>query len=56
MVVGLIGGSELLEVDGRGDGGEMVLVFDRQQVAAVLEAWAEYGEVPFTLTFEEVRE
>jgi len=40
-----------VRLDGRGDGGEMVLVFDRTQVAAVLEAWARYGEVPFVLEF-----
>ena len=41
-----------VRLDGQGDGGEMVLTFDRSQMAAVLEAWALYGGRVMRVTCE----
>jgi hypothetical protein len=41
-----------VRLDGRGDGGEMVLAFDRSQMAAVLEAWAMYADAAFVIAFD----
>ena len=40
-----------VRLDGEGDGGEMVLTFDRSQVANAVAAWAQYSGKAFVLTF-----
>ncbi len=41
-----------VKFDGQGDGGEIVLQFDRSQVAAVLGAWAEFAGKVMAVSIE----
>ena len=44
-----------VRLDGQGDGGELVLTFDRSQMAEVLRAWAEYAGKVMRVTCEHAR-